>query len=189
MHYLLNIILLSRWPWYPAVSWRWFEAAFSKHPCYFTQKHFSVAIDLCHYIKDVHGIWPKIFILKFFDISCKNEIEPYKSSFLSVLRWYDMIILMKFHELRNNYDFCTCNVTCRSFIITCLVNETIINIFEHSDQVQGQIIRVSCRLGCPLITLKINNDRLSLFSFFRVTKKVTVSPNCLSVYHKTCQQS
>ena len=46
MHYLLNIILLSRWPWYPAVSWRWFEAAFSKHPCYFTQKHFSVAIDL-----------------------------------------------------------------------------------------------------------------------------------------------
>ena len=46
MHYLLNIILLSRWPWYPAVSWRWFEAAFSKHPCYFTQKHFLNAIAL-----------------------------------------------------------------------------------------------------------------------------------------------
>ena len=92
-----------------------------------------------------------------------------------------MIILMKFHELRNNYDFCTCNVTCRSFIITCLVNETIINIFEHSDQVQVHIIRVSCRLGCPLIILKTYNDQLRLFSFFRVTKKVTVSPNCLSV--------
>ena len=82
-----------------------------------------------------------------------------------------MIIFMKFHELRNDYDFCTCNVTCRSFIITCLVNETIINIFEHSDQVQGQIIRVSCRLGCPLMSLKINNDRLSLFSIFFVSPR------------------
>ena len=92
---------------------------------------------------------------------------------------------MKFHELRNNYDFCTCNVTCRSFIITCLVNETIINIFEHSDQVQCQIIRVSCRLGCPLITLQINNDRWSQ-CFHQ--KSNCVTKLSVSSYHKTCQQ-
>ena len=174
MHYPLNIILLSRWPWSPAVSWRWFEAAFSKHPCYFTQKHFSVAIDLCHYIKGVHGILQKKLFWIFSIFPVKNEIESNKSSFLSVFRLYDMIILMKFHELRNDYDFCTCNVTCRSFIITCLVNETIINIFEHSDQVQVHIIRVSCRLGCLLITLKINNESLLMTDW--VCFYILVSP-------------